>query len=279
MKCICHSLALCIQYAVSKLPSNIGFLLAEIPAWFRQSPTRREAYKNLYQVMNTSDSEEIPYAAPLPFEKPCTTRWLVCGKVMFKILMNWEELKAYFVTCETVETKFDVKYKARLLKEILFDYKNFLYFHFCTPIVQEFERFNSLFQKSKADPRELNDELFVHYKSLKSRIYDINDQKKVITLIDFGAKFEAECSNFLQKRPNKTETLQEILSVKERCLTMLDEALLQIEKRLTSVRSIFKDLANLGRDVVLNQLTRPLFSQLPFQHLAEGNLPTIEEQN
>jgi len=27
LKCICHSLALCIQYAVSKLPSNIGFLL------------------------------------------------------------------------------------------------------------------------------------------------------------------------------------------------------------------------------------------------------------
>ncbi|XP_067125821.1 zinc finger protein 862-like [Centruroides vittatus] len=30
-KCICHSLALCIQYAVSKLPSNIGYLLIEIP--------------------------------------------------------------------------------------------------------------------------------------------------------------------------------------------------------------------------------------------------------
>jgi len=31
LKCICHSLALCIHYAVSKLPSNIGFLLSEIP--------------------------------------------------------------------------------------------------------------------------------------------------------------------------------------------------------------------------------------------------------
>jgi len=33
LKCICHSLAVCIQYAVSKLPSNIGFLLSEIPNW------------------------------------------------------------------------------------------------------------------------------------------------------------------------------------------------------------------------------------------------------
>jgi hypothetical protein len=36
-KCICHLLALCIQYAVSKPPSNIGFLLSEIPNWFRHS--------------------------------------------------------------------------------------------------------------------------------------------------------------------------------------------------------------------------------------------------
>jgi len=32
LKCICHSLVMCIQYAVSKLPSNIVFLLSEIPS-------------------------------------------------------------------------------------------------------------------------------------------------------------------------------------------------------------------------------------------------------
>jgi hypothetical protein len=39
-KSIYHSLALGIQYAVSKLPSNIGFLLSEIPKWFRHSELR-----------------------------------------------------------------------------------------------------------------------------------------------------------------------------------------------------------------------------------------------
>jgi len=34
LKCICHSLAQCIQYTVSKLPSNIGLLLSEILNWF-----------------------------------------------------------------------------------------------------------------------------------------------------------------------------------------------------------------------------------------------------
>ncbi|CAG5133498.1 unnamed protein product, partial [Candidula unifasciata] len=34
LRCICHSLALCICSAIAKLPSNIGFLLSEIPQWF-----------------------------------------------------------------------------------------------------------------------------------------------------------------------------------------------------------------------------------------------------
>jgi len=31
VKCICHSLALCVQVAFNKLPSNLGFILHEIP--------------------------------------------------------------------------------------------------------------------------------------------------------------------------------------------------------------------------------------------------------
>ena len=58
LKCICHSLALCIQYAASKLPSNIGFLLSEIPHWFHHSELRREAYKQLFRVMNTATELE-----------------------------------------------------------------------------------------------------------------------------------------------------------------------------------------------------------------------------
>ena len=53
LKCVCHSLALCIQQAVFKLPSNIGFLLCEVPSWFGNNKNRREAYKQLFIVMNT----------------------------------------------------------------------------------------------------------------------------------------------------------------------------------------------------------------------------------
>jgi len=57
-KCICHSLVLCIQYAVSKLPSYIGFLLSEIPSWFHHSELRREAHKELFRVMNIATEFE-----------------------------------------------------------------------------------------------------------------------------------------------------------------------------------------------------------------------------
>ena len=40
VKCICHSLALCVQHSFDKLPSSLGFLLAEIPKWFSKSTLR-----------------------------------------------------------------------------------------------------------------------------------------------------------------------------------------------------------------------------------------------
>ena len=89
MTCICHSLALCVQDAFEKLPSSLGFLLAEIPKWFSKSTVRRKPYETLYQLMSPDDDK-----AP-PFEKYSKTRWLVRGKILFKIIMSWEELKDY----------------------------------------------------------------------------------------------------------------------------------------------------------------------------------------
>lgn len=37
MQCICHSLALCVKKAFEILPSHLGFLLLEIPSWFKKS--------------------------------------------------------------------------------------------------------------------------------------------------------------------------------------------------------------------------------------------------
>ena len=107
IRCICHSLALCIQHAANKLPSNIGFLLSEIPNWFSNSEIRREAYMQLFKVMNATEFSCDERTAPLPFEKMFTTRWLVRGTVMFNILTNWHELQPYFTAAEISQGRLD----------------------------------------------------------------------------------------------------------------------------------------------------------------------------
>ncbi|XP_059096020.1 uncharacterized protein LOC131890641 [Tigriopus californicus] len=44
-KCVCHSLALCVEKAFDVLPSHIGFLMAEVSAWFGRSPLWKEEYR------------------------------------------------------------------------------------------------------------------------------------------------------------------------------------------------------------------------------------------
>jgi hypothetical protein len=78
---------------------------------------------------------------------------------MFNILMNSEELKAYFTSADLAHSKFDTKFRARLLKEMS-DNKKYLFFEFATTVVQEFEKLNSLFQQTKADTHELYQPIF-----------------------------------------------------------------------------------------------------------------------
>ena len=142
MKCICHSLALCIKYAFETLPSSLGFLLSEIPKWFSKSTVRRKAFKTLFNVMNSGNER---MGTPLPFQKSSTTRWLVRGKVINNCLVNWEELKAYFAVASP-ETCQESRYKARTILDMLNDPIIFLHFNFASPLVTEFERVTAFFR-------------------------------------------------------------------------------------------------------------------------------------
>lgn len=77
--------------------------------------------------------------------------YLQQGGWCWLILANWYELQVYFELAENLKW-YDTRYKARLIKEMMQDHKNYLCFHFAVPVVHEFEKVNSLFQHTNIDP-------------------------------------------------------------------------------------------------------------------------------
>jgi hypothetical protein len=60
-------------------------------------------------------------------------------------------------------------------------------------------------------------------------------------------------------------------------MSMLEEALLQVIYRLLSARDTYETLSKLSPVIILNQISRPMFSELPLIHHA-GNVNKIEER-
>ena len=153
---------------------------------------------------------------PLPFQKMSTTRWLVRGKVIYNLLVNWEELRAYFMVAEP-ECSSDVRYKARMILSMLNDPINYIYFHFLSPIVTEFERVNSFFQATNANPDDMVKELFLHYKSLRARLYAQCGDALPTSRVDFGAKFLMEAQKVISGAADSNSTKNAVEEVTSRC--------------------------------------------------------------
>ena len=248
VKCICHYLALCVKHAFDKLPSRLGFLLSEIPKCFSKSTVRRDAFTTLFNVMDAGNAR---MGTPSPFQKSSTTRWLVRGKIIYDCLVNWEELRAYF-TVAIPETNQESRCKARTLWDMLNDRIIFLYFHFVSPLVTEFERVNALFQATDADPEEMSKELLSHSKSLQARINDSDGSTLPIEKVDFGGKFEEETRAFLSSQADAVSALDKIKELKQRCILFLMEATDQVKKRLPESHNLFRGLSSLHPMKVLH---------------------------
>ena len=208
ISCTCHSLDLIVKHAFEVMPSAIGYLLAEVPAFFSRSSVRREEFKKLFDVM---DPDQDRAGTPTPFQKYSTTRWLVRGKCLYNLLVNWQEFKAFFA-CAEQHAPANVRYKINSINQMLKNDLIYLYIVFLTPVVQEFERMNSLFQSSGVDPEKLMREVDLHYKSLRQRVFDSRGFQLPVNQMDMGAKFSSESTIFLQKQPPqfKQDALQNL---------------------------------------------------------------------
>ncbi len=273
VKCVCHSLSLAIEKSFDKLPSSLSYLLQEVPSWFAKSAIRRSEYKSLFDIMNPDDQRK---GTPQPFQKLSQTRWLVRGKVLNKLLVNWHELVAYF-TCVEQNCQSRHRYKVRQLKEMLMDPANFWYVHFALPVVNEFEHVNSFFQSNDADAALAMRQLTMHYQSLCHRAFDKNENKLSLEKMDFGARFTAEVTSYLVREKYSLGAQEKVREVQSRCAGMLLEAIEQLNSRLPATREMFGNLRLLSPNYVLSQSARGPFLQLPFQHLI-SDMEAVEAQ-
>jgi len=133
---------------------------------------------------------------------------------------------------------------------MLLDYQNYLFFEFATPVVQEFERVNSLFQQTRADPHELYQHIFLHQKNVQNRLYDAKKKnRKNIHKVDFDVKFLTICNKFLQQN-NSAEDYLETAIVYERCVSMPEGAVGQGTCRPPSTRDNFESLSKLSPVII-----------------------------
>jgi hypothetical protein len=258
------------------MPSSIGFLLSEIPSFFSRSSLRREEFQKLFETMDPDNERS---GTPSPFQKFSTTRWLVRAKCLYNLLMNWHELKAYF-SCAEVMAPANIRYKVSSILNMLKDETLYLFISFLTPVVQEFERLNSLFQGSNVDPEVLFGELELHHRSLRSRVFDSRGYQLPLPCIDFGAKFLSDCQSFILQQPAHQREAAEksVENTKIRCLKFLMGLLAELEKRLPENKGLFQGMSNLSPQKVLSQFKKVPFRDLPLPHLMGSNSDIIEHQ-
>jgi len=94
-----------------------------------------------------------------------------------------------------------------------------------------FEKVNSFFKNVDADPEFAFNQLEIQYKSLYLRAYSDTGVLLQLDQIDFGAKFLEETNKYLQSVNFSTQGKMKVQDVKERCSLMLQEAILQLNKR------------------------------------------------
>ncbi|RXM97690.1 Baculoviral IAP repeat-containing protein 6 [Acipenser ruthenus] len=207
-------------------------------------------------------------------------RGKVRGKVIFNILMNWEELKAYFMSAEPASSQ-DAQYKAHIILEMLCDPVNFFYYHFVSPLTTEFERVSAFFQATNADPAEMYKELSTHSKRLRSRVYDEHDNFLPPSRVDFGAKFEAEAKKYVAAHQNSALHQAKVEEIKLGCINFLTEAIQQVEKHLPSQNDLFKGLSSLHPSKLLSKTARIPLAQshgIAADEFASGKLDYSVDQ-
>ena len=132
--------------------------------------------------------------------------------------------------------------------------------------LKEIDKTNKFFQSTNADPEEMTRQLYMHYASLKLRVFGKDGNHLAISRVDFGSKFHSKsihCSHEHKNSSNFNFFLQ-LQNVQDRCQNFLLQLIAQIEQRLPSNKDIFAGRSVLKPSKVLSHVHRATLEQLPF---------------
>lgn len=276
IKCICHSLHLCMSAAAKVLPTNIEFLLRETYNWFSNSPLRREAYRQIYSLINSTGKE------PKKILQLSGTRWLAREAAIDMILEQWLELKTHFKRAAQTERCFT----ANTLSMMYEDDVNYFFLTFLLPITKEFTRMSLLFQQTSVDPAKL----FKDFESFVSTLFRrvvrgaeklttaqlleiemIEENFLDVTLADLGTNFRRMLINSKVPDEQKSE-------LRKRCYDFLKKLCEEVKKRVPSHMKLLSTVVLLSPEHCLSQ-TRCSFDNLPLSLLVpvpDKNLRKVE---
>ncbi len=292
VKCICHSLHKCSEYAIRELPSSLNFLVHETRNWFSNSSLRISEYNELHKKMFGTEAPKL--------KKLSTTRWLVFGEAIQATLDQWECLKKHFKIVSKLKTD-EKTYTARILSEMYEDNSNYLYLLFLNPILKDVNNLNICFQASNADILSLYSELKVLLMSYANRIFkhsflvprsntpkcvysylfheddidrvmraleksndEFNSSILLLQDVDLGMFFEQKCEE-MKLSAEKVEVLR------GRCLNFLKTLISELVKRLPNNLAVIYKLNVLSPFVCTSNIAvRPKGDELPWE-LADSN--------
>lgn len=226
------SLVACNE-AVSVLPTQVDFLVRECFNWFAHSPKRQQEYHAVFAAINSGDR-------PKKLVGLSGTRWLSIAGAIRTVLNQWVELKTHFEFAKTTERC----YTAKVLSDMFNDDLNLLLLRFLSPIIDEFDRMNKLFQSENPDPSKLYSDLLSFMKCLMLRVVLPNHASSRsnweahimhVRACDMGGVFRDCLERSTLSEDVKTGLL-------ERCRQFLVECVKSVLKRFPSNMSVLENL-------------------------------------
>nr|XP_039266528.1 uncharacterized protein LOC120341976 isoform X1 [Styela clava] len=276
VKCMCHSLQICLSKAFRLLPRNLNFMIAETYTWFLHNSVRQQKYKNIYE--NISVADPVLKILQLP-----DTEWLSVAPCVNKILDNYDELKLYFQLAQSQENS----YTAEILFHMFDDPVNKLYLSFLQPIVNEFSRVYKQTELESGGAYRLGKEYLSLYKRLlhiivkpdvfasQTSLLDIDigdgENQHGIASVDFGAKFSMVLTESIMIHPSQIE------NAKQNCYEFVFALASQLKDILPHNIQILNSMSSLVPSVVLGS-KKPRLSSLPFLALFNGDLIQLNNQ-